>query len=188
MNKSHVVIIRTLWGRFFPKDKFSVHDKRLDAISLFYDFFLDSSGSKLIDQLDLANDNSSIYFDVGLLNDLLPFPDFMQTLQTQPNEVIGCFGLALSVLKTHKLSNNLAEPFCIWPRFQNFGTFDLPFGDLKSGTVGKLVSIKGYVVRAGPCKPLIEQGCFQCNKCLRNTWVSFEDGVFQPPDQCGTEK
>lgn len=142
-----------VWPKFFPKDKFMLQDKRIAAIAMFCDFFK-KDGKAFLNKLD-ATQEKSLYFDVSSISQLLPFPDFIDTLRTRPNEVIGCLGCAISILKTKDYSSNLSEPFCIWPRFQNFKE-DCSFSDLKSGSVGQLVCIRGYVVKVSPCRPLIE--------------------------------
>jgi DNA replicative helicase MCM subunit Mcm2 (Cdc46/Mcm family) len=154
MDKQDAQILASfVWPKFFPKDKFMLQDKRIAAITMFCEFFK-HEGKALLSKLD-ATKEKSLYFDVSGVSQLLPFPDFIDTLRTRPNEVIGCLGCAISILKTREFSSNLSEPFCIWPRFQNFSE-DCSFSDLKSGTVGQLVNIRGYVVRVSPCKPLIE--------------------------------
>lgn len=196
-----------------------LQDKRIAAIAMFCDFFK-KDGKAFLNKLDVTQEKS-LYFDVSTISQLLPFPDFIDTLRTRPNEVIGCLGCAISILKTKDYSSNLSEPFCIWPRFQNFKE-DCSFSDLKSGSVGQLVCIRGYVVKVSPCRPLIEgvsniklnprcsritqyaphlltispsffyftssKVCFTCSKCLQKMWITFEDGVFDPPDECRTPK
>lgn len=154
MDKNDAQILASfVWPKFFPRDKFILQDKRIAAITMFCDFFK-VDGKALLKKLD-ATQEKSLYFDVSSVSHLLPFPDFVDTLKTRPNEVIGCLGCAISILKTKEFSSNISEPFCIWPRFQNFDE-DCAFTDLKSGAVGQLVSIRGYVVRVSPCKTLIE--------------------------------
>lgn len=185
MDKKDLEILGSVWPKFFPRDKLLLQDKRVAAITMFRDFFK-NEGKRLIAKLNPVQEKS-LYFDVSGVNQLLPFPDFIDTLRTRPNEVIGCLGCAVSIIKTREFSSNLSEPFCIRPRFQNFSS-DCSFGDLKSGTVGQLVNIKGYVVRVSPCRPLIEGVNFKCSKCMQKSWTNFEDGIFNPPDECKTEK
>ena len=180
-------ICEVIWCNYFPKDQFHDEDRRLSAIELFFDFFGAGEGRQLISHVDPARE-SSVYFDISVVQSLLPFADFVSTLRTKPNEVIGCIGCAISILKTKEFTSNFAEPFCLWPRFQNFQEPDTDFGDLRSGIVGQLVSISGYVVKVSSCRPLIEGGFFQCSRCHLNTWVTFEDGIYHPPEQCGAGK
>ncbi len=51
-----------------------------------------------------------------------------------------------------------------------------------------MVNIKGYVIRTSPCKPLIEAASFRCIKCIKETWMKFEDGIFTPPLICNIDK
>jgi hypothetical protein len=43
-------------------------------------------------------------------------------------------------------------------------------------------------IRTDICVNAIFQVCFICGKCLQKTWTTFEDGVFDPPDECRTDK
>ena len=94
--------------------------------------------------------------------------------------------MAVSIVKTIE-AKNYAEPFCLWPRFYNMRP-ETAFGDLKAGTVGQLVCITGYVIKVSACRPLIEGAGFLCGKCGQSSWSYFEDGIFNPPEMCRTEK
>jgi len=187
LDRQSVLICETLWRKYFPcpRDTFQTTDRRLAAVDLFMAFFgVGGDGHALVKDVDPARE-PSVFFDVAAMTQLLPFPDFVPTLRRQPNEVIGCMGLAISVLKTKELAgSNLHEPFCVWPRFQNLPGADTEFGELRSGIVGQLVSLSGYVVKVSACRPLIEGGSFHCAKCDHRTWATFEDGVFTPPESC----
>ena len=110
MDRQDAQILATfLWPKFFPRDKFMLQDKRVAAITMFCDFFK-GEGKALISKLDPTQEKS-LYFDVSSVSQSLPFPDFIDTLRTRPNEVIGCLGCAISILKTREFSSNLSEPF-----------------------------------------------------------------------------
>jgi DNA replicative helicase MCM subunit Mcm2 (Cdc46/Mcm family) len=55
-----------------------------------------------------------------------------------------------------------------------------------SGDAGKLVTLKGTVVRCGPLRPLVTAMSFSCAKCGAAFRVTFEDGIFAPPTTCET--
>ena len=52
---------------------------------------------------------------------------------------------------------------------------------------GKLVTIKGTVVRASGIKPMITELDFQCLKCGCSTAVRFADGIYAPPTTCSAD-
>ena len=167
-----------LWSHFFPKDnskKLSIRDDpRLSCIDSFYNFFLDE-GKKLVRKQDLFR-NTQVHLDIRKLSSC--FDDFDEIMRTQPLEVMGCIGLALSLIPSMKLTFGMNMPIFIQPIFYNLFPFT-PFGELRSSTVGQLVSLRGYVVRVAPCKPLIIRAKFLCGKCFDTTEVYFEDGIFK---------
>lgn len=50
--------------------------------------------------------------------------------------------------------------------------------------IGKLVSIKGTVVRVGNIKPICISMNFQCNKCETIITNYFKDGKYKTPSKC----
>ena len=184
MNQQDKELLSRLWPRYFPKDKFWGDDKRIGAVEMFIAFFQSESGKELV-PANITCDVLSVEIDIPSMQRALPFSDFVSMLQTRPKEVIGCIGIALSIIfaVTVPAQKSLT---CI-PRFVGLTT-ELSFGELKSGTVGQLVAIRGYVVRASHCRPLIEGALFSCGKCFVDTFTYFEDGIFQPPPICPTKK
>lgn len=81
-------------------------------------------------------------------------------------------------------SNNLRP---IYAQLQNLQPSS-SFCDLKSGSLGRLVSIVGYVVRISQSHHMIMGATYVCGKCETNFVHYFEDGVFVPPVVCPTPK
>ncbi len=185
MNQEEVRIVKCLWDKYFYQETFIAGDKRIGAIQLFQNFLSSAEGKALSGNINFSLDKN-VYFDVQTLNNALPFPDFEATLTSRPIEVLGCIGMALSLI-VNKENPYLPEVIMMRCRFYNLKT-SLPFGDLKSSSVGQLVSLEGHVVKASACHPLVESAAYQCSKCQKATWVSFEDGVYMPPDVCATPK
>ena len=52
---------------------------------------------------------------------------------------------------------------------------------------GKLVTVKGTVVRMSPIKPLITGMAFTCGKCSNEVYLAFKEGVYATPTSCGLE-
>ncbi|KAJ1932303.1 DNA replication licensing factor mcm8, partial [Linderina pennispora] len=55
---------------------------------------------------------------------------------------------------------------------------------LKSGYVGKLVTVRGTVVRTTPVKPLLVQAEFNCARCGTAQIVKIVDGKYEMPVKC----
>lgn len=58
---------------------------------------------------------------------------------------------------------------------------------LQSDSIGRLVCVRGTVVRATPPQPLVTEMQFVCGKCGSAQVVSFPEGRFTPPVSCGVE-
>ncbi len=185
MEKEDVRILTGIWGDYFHQEIFIVQDQRNGAIQIFQEFFLSEAGLFLTNTINLSLDRI-VYFDVQQLNHILPFPDFETTLVNRPLEVLGCMGMALSLI-INKRNPYLPEIIAIKCRFYNLSNA-ISYGDLKSSTVGQFVCLEGHVVKASNCHPLIERAVFTCAKCQQSTWVSFEDGIYMPPEVCTTPK
>ncbi|KAG2441933.1 hypothetical protein HXX76_003538 [Chlamydomonas incerta] len=55
---------------------------------------------------------------------------------------------------------------------------------LKSSSIGKLVTLRGTVVRMTPVRPLVTHMDFVCAKCGSRTTQAFTDGVYALPTKC----
>ena len=185
MERTELEIVAGLWHDFFPKDKFYPQDERVTGVKLFLDFFKTDEGNRFIENTDLTT-AKSVYFSVDDFSYSLPFNDFEHSLRMRPIEVIGCIGIALGVYV--KVSTLYLEgKYVIQPRFYGLHS-ELAFSDLKSSTVGQLVTMTGHVIRVSACRPLVQSACFLCPKCMSFTESYFEDGIFMPPAECATPR
>lgn len=184
----------TLWPHYFPQDAYDCRDQRLNLISAFEMIFNSDANcsafmTRAIEQALASSSSSSsqlkpIYFKTPRLAELIPMHDFYQSLCTQPTAVIGALGFAISLWVAHTRCIDKSYPPIFVPRFLTLLS-EHSFGDLKSSSVGQLVAIRGYVVRVSACKPLIIGASFKCGKCLGCTPAVFEDGIYNPPLECG---
>ena len=189
MNYSEIYHIREVWSNYFPKSDFHPEDTRLGLIQVLKEFFASPSGSIFMkdNKIDLITKRYE-YLNVNQLSEYLPFNDFMKVLKTTPNEVLGCLGISMSLVYK-QLHRHYEQQFIIYIRLYGFSLdHDISFGDIKSGTVDQLVSIRGHVTRVSSCRPLIDTALFMCPKCMQSTQVFFEDGIYMPPSVCITPK
>jgi DNA replicative helicase MCM subunit Mcm2 (Cdc46/Mcm family) len=179
---------------FFPKLSLDIGDKLFSVVGLFYTFFTSKQGLAIISKTKLPQ-KQCIFVDIPSIQNAISFQDFLDTLVSQPKEIIGCMGLALSLVN-HEIAclqnpvntlGNLHQINPIVAYLQNLYPIST-FSDLKSATLGKLVSIIGYVVRVNHSKQLLTGGMFVCEKCSQTTMVYFEDGIYAPPSVCPTPK
>jgi DNA helicase MCM8 len=197
MDDSRRSQVLEIWPRYFPLDRpgsfnGSTKDVRISIIETFYSVFLKDDRIPSLESDWAQRPESLVYFDVQELASAVPIPDFVTVLRSKPRELIGCIGIALSLVARHHHSatqgNHATASSIKWslrPRFTNLGE-DIPYELLKSSCVGQLVSFRGHVVRVSPPRPLVVGGWFLCGKCGDDTWQSFEDGVFCVPSICGT--
>ena len=197
-----VALLAKLWPTYFPQDPFDKTDKRIDAVRSFQSLIL-ANGRRIINNPNKILRRGYILLSMETLQSIFPFPDFIPTLRTQPNEVLGCLvcfifflnycnkcndmskGLAISI--TLETSYNTHQLIAVKPKIVDLSP-RTHFGDLKSSISGQLISICGHVLRVGPPTPYVTMGNFRCSKCNKLTQVHFRDGIYAPPSQCETPK
>jgi DNA helicase MCM8 len=196
MDESRRSQVLEIWPRYFPLDKpgpftGSTKDIRVSIIETFYSVFLKDDRIPSPDCDWAHRPDSLVYLDVQELAAAVPIPDFVTALRSKPREIIGCIGIALSLVARLRYSTTpetqataSVVKWSLRPRFTNLGE-DIPYELLKSSCVGQLVSFRGHVVRVSPPRPLVIGGWFLCGKCGDDTWQAFEDGVFCVPSICG---
>ena len=184
-------VAQALWSRYFPNALSGGNDSRLTVVKVFYDFF-QASGSKIFPLEKPRNTETSVYLNVPDMSSLIRasgIEDFEDFLRSRPMETIGCVGIALSLLQ-EKADGNVRlgkQLVSLRPRFLKLGQH-VAYENLKVGSVGQLVTVIGHVVRVSPARPFIEGAFFACGGCGNDTWATFENGIFQPPTKCSTEK
>ncbi|KAJ1960278.1 hypothetical protein IWQ62_004292 [Dispira parvispora] len=125
------------------------------------------------------------------------YPDLLQGEQgdtltnlliNKPAMVLSAMCLALCVSLRHrglnpetKLSGDIRNKVHI--RLQAFEPIT-PLKSLKSNMVGKLICIRGTVVRTSLVKPLLTQISFVCAMCNRRQTLKVDDGKYTKPYKC----
>jgi len=108
---------------------------------------------------------------------------FKKCLETKPEQVFSCMGLAISQLISEATDTEI--PHKIHARLYNYEPIT-PISHLKSAFVGKLVCIRGTVVRVGSIKPIVTAMDFSCSRCSAQFHEYFVDGKFHYPERCKT--
>mmetsp|Transcript_16885 Transcript_16885/g.25435 ORF Transcript_16885/g.25435 Transcript_16885/m.25435 type:complete len:458 (-) Transcript_16885:1453-2826(-) len=193
MSENELKFIAAIWTAFFPNDIFHPSDKRIGGIASFKSYIL-SSGKHLLSDPNQIIMKGTVELDLIELSDIMPFNDFIPTLRTQPNEVLGCLGLAISCViafhiakrKQSHIASNISA-YTIRPQIINLYP-RTPYCDLKSNMSGQLVSLTGYVIRVAAPQPYVTVGSFRCPKCGNIVRKPFQDGIMSPPTQCSNSK
>jgi DNA replicative helicase MCM subunit Mcm2 (Cdc46/Mcm family) len=193
-------LIHFLWTYFYPHEPFGEQDRRILAIDQLYQYFRRNPDCFTENVAAKLTPNSNIQTRyVSLCTKKMaasgPFEDFMAELRSRPREVLGCVGIALSMKflycgsgrKLAVIPTDYISAQVLKPRMVNFGP-ESSFSDIKANAVNQLVSLKGRVVRVDRAKCLVIGGMLYCEKCQQNTFLSFEDGIFNPPPTCPTKK
>ncbi len=178
-------IVEKLWKIYYPKDIYDPKDGRMELVKALIAFFKSSEGARFLDGKDLGK-SGTIHFNLQEMIEHFPFDDIESTLIHRPTEFSGALGIAISDI-ANSMNPYLEEPIVKIPAFFNLSR-SLTFSDIKSTTVGQLISLEGHVVKVAPCRPLVIEGEFKCAKCLNSTIVPFEDGIYYPPTVCATKK
>ena len=187
MDPSSLQIIQKLWATFFPKDRFLADDSRIQAVQIFKAFFESDEGLQILTENNNACIAKSSRYDLNILRLEKTFgEDFVETLRSKPDDVIGSIGVALSLSISLRYPL-LENPILIHPHLYNLYP-NSSYSELRSGAVGQCVSIKGYVLKVPACKPLVVQAMFICGACSAINTVTFEDGIMNPPVSCRADK
>ena len=187
MNRLHpdeLNFIKQIWPAFYLQEKFSPKDSRVDAICMFQQFLQQNESLFLLPQAQLdSRGEKLIYLNITDIAASLQYSDFISTLCSQPNEVINALGIALSLVfsvQQHKF-------LIIKPILYNLLP-ETKFEDIRSNTIGRFVSLRGYIIRLSLPQPYIICGVFQCNKCSFKNHHYFIEGIYSLPKTCATSK
>ncbi|KAJ1810048.1 DNA replication licensing factor mcm8, partial [Coemansia sp. RSA 2598] len=127
-------------------------------------------------------------FDYPLMAQGAPVADFVQRVRDEPEHILRCLGLAVCLVINEEYGS--ASEYLI-------GSQKLPvhllyheplthMKHLKSSLVGKLVTVRGTVVRTSTIKPLLVEAEFVCSKCGRPQLVKIIEGKYEMPSKCPT--
>ncbi|KAJ2794110.1 DNA replication licensing factor mcm8, partial [Coemansia furcata] len=166
------------WTLYFPRIDFNAAPSESVAdIKRFAEYVKHHPESFSMDTMH------SCSFDYLTLVEASPLADFAQRLRDEPENILSCLGLAVCyvlsceygadaehILGDHRLHIRLLhhEPLT-------------HMKSLKSGIVGKLVTVRGTVVRTSPIRPLMVQAEFNCVRCGGSQLIPIVEGKYEVP-------
>ncbi|KAJ2615288.1 hypothetical protein H4S08_001315 [Coemansia sp. RSA 1365] len=172
------------WPLYFPRHEIDTASKEcMDDIKKFASYLQTHPESFSMDT------DVSCLFDYPTLLEASPVKDFSQRIFNEPQHLLCCLGLAVCcvlsseygpdaehILGDHRLHIHLLhhEPLT-------------HMKSLKSSLVGKLVTVRGTVVRTSPIKPLLVQAQFNCARCSASQTVKIVEGNYEVPVKCITQ-
>ena len=142
-----------------------------------------------------ASGKPAVELDFEELRATCPSADLFAALDVQPAEGLACLAAACydALFATPAgrpaaiaaILGRPAAPAPVLVRLANHAGALVPVRAVKANLIGKLVALRGTVVRTGPVSPLVTRMAFACGKCGAEATVAFPDGRFRPPPKCG---
>ncbi|KAK1320493.1 hypothetical protein QJS10_CPA03g01306 [Acorus calamus] len=170
-----------IWPMYFPDVEFTLDDRRFNLISQLSHFFSTSRAEHLLSQVQYEDGFLFLTIDIQQLQKTCETEEFYAALEIVPREALLCMGAAV-----HKKPKNilLEEGRKINVRLYNYSESFITLKSLKAAYIGKLVSLRGTVVKVSTVRPLVVQMNFACGKCGTTISSNFPDGKFSPPISC----
>jgi hypothetical protein len=180
LSEEQQLLLSKLWPRYFPNEQLGPtngarKDGRVTIVEHFLTFFLDTRHQQRYLRMEGWVRDGPVQFDVLDLAAAVAFPDFLTFVIEKPREVGGCLGLSLSLLAVEVLPSSQGggitfdQPWAMKACFANLGT-ESPYENINSASVGRLLALRGHVVRVSPPRPLVTAGAFCCARCSQDTW------------------
>jgi DNA helicase MCM8 len=173
------------WDYYFPGEEYTPEDHRLPLIETLYNLLQHNNEIVQLPDISEIENNSSLPLDYTQLKPLLP-ESVTTMFEEEPELILPCLGLAVfqAIYSSRKVIKN-APP--ITPRLFNLGRIT-PLRQLKSSCIGKLVSIRGTVIRVGNIKPLVTQTNFICSRCEATVKCYLKEGKYKVPSRCSSSQ
>ncbi|ORX99253.1 MCM-domain-containing protein, partial [Basidiobolus meristosporus CBS 931.73] len=125
-----------------------------------------------------------------------PFGGLQEAFKVEPNIVLGCLGIAISEAIIEKSRQTIHDGLIkdledyasrtkIIVRISQFEPLT-HLKDLKANLIGRLICIRGTVVRTSSIKPIVTQMSFTCVTCSQIQTMHFPDGKYVHPTGCLT--
>ncbi|XP_046886503.1 DNA helicase MCM8 [Hypomesus transpacificus] len=186
------------WALYF-KEGYVASSPFVERVKVFEKYFtsqmhlydkdeIERQGSVLVDFKDLVQNQQVC----------AALPDLTNQLREQPETTLNCLGLAIHQVLTADLERHAAElqgeglprgatPIINIPhisaRLYNYEPLT-PLRTLRASVFGRLVCIRGTVVRVSNIRPLCTRLAFTCNGCTHTHALPLPHGKFTTPTKC----
>ncbi|XP_076646396.1 DNA helicase MCM8 isoform X1 [Halictus rubicundus] len=183
------------WKFFFDDEEYKDGSETVKKIQILENFL--NRQQRLLSLLTLENlevgtvfaiDICEVYNDKIFMN---KWPDFKKSIYENPLHTLNCIKLAIH----QKILNTIPKENlkCCMNIISTLSTVRLKIlnyqpiiclQDLKANSYGRLVSVKGCVIRVGRVKHLAEWIIFVCRKCNLQKIVKQPQGIYTVPKKC----
>ncbi|XP_028458948.1 DNA helicase MCM8, partial [Perca flavescens] len=169
-------------------EKIKVFEKYFTSkIELYDKDEIERQGSVLVDYADLTGDKT--------VREALP--DLTTELKEQPEVILNCLGVAIHQVLTIDLEKQAAElqeeelpvatPIINIPhinaRLYNYEPLTA-LRTLRASVFGRLVCVRGTVVRVSNIRPLCTRMAFRCLGCMHTQSLPLQHGKYATPTKC----
>ncbi|WOL04368.1 putative DNA helicase MCM8 isoform X1 [Canna indica] len=180
-----LITVPRIWPNYFPQVEFSLDDRKFKLVALLVDFFSTPQSDPLLSRVQ---DDCGIFFlpiNMQQFQKICGANEFYTILDEAPKEALLCMGAAVHMVLSMKKENyHLEDIEKINIRLYNHPDSLITLKNLKASYIGKLVSVRGSVVKVSTVRPLVLQMDFVCGKCGTVITRIFPDGKFSPPVAC----
>ncbi|XP_034754360.1 DNA helicase MCM8, partial [Etheostoma cragini] len=185
------------WSLYFTEG-FIESSPSVEKIKVFEKYFaskidlydkdeIERQGSVLVDYADLTGDKT--------VREALP--DLTTELKEQPEVMLNCLGVAIHQVLTIDLEKQAAElqeeelpvatPIINIPhiiaRLYNYEPLTA-LRTLRANVFGRLVCVRGTVVRVSNIRPLCTRMAFRCLGCMHTQSLPLQHGKYATPTKC----
>ncbi|KXZ52381.1 hypothetical protein GPECTOR_9g425 [Gonium pectorale] len=199
------------WADYFPPNEYTPGDRRVLLINDLLGFFVSGGGHTFLEALRPVGGGMGYALEVDFeaLAGRSGLPDLPAAIEGSPLEALGCIAVAAhEAAFAHRRGRLLGSnpssaspgggggageeggppaPGRIAIRLVNHPASATHIRGLKSSSIGKLVTLRGTVVRMSPVRPLVTSMDFVCAKCGARTRQALQDGVYALPAKCSGE-
>ncbi|ORZ28616.1 MCM2/3/5 family-domain-containing protein [Lobosporangium transversale] len=172
------------WDVYFPQEVYHSQHEFLPWIAEFKRYIQDYHLYRLNKEHQCAIAQRRVLV-VNLKNlvQACKIEDLMKLIVERPTDIIGCITLAAiqAIFGEEATKTTQQKRFTV-----RFACFDkITRGkDLKADLIGKMVCVRGTVVRTSGVKPLAIKMAFTCNTCQAVQTVEFKDARYEEPTRC----
>eukprot|EP00762_Andalucia_godoyi_P000658 ANDGO_05253.mRNA.1 putative DNA helicase MCM8 len=119
---------------------------------------------------------------------MIPLAEFSSRLCEEPEKMLTCLGISIYMTYYIQLGDLWFDTFPkVNARIHNLPQL-MPLRNIRTAIVGRLVALKGTVVRTSVVKPVIVSVQYVCEKCSAKQRFWFPDGKCVLPKKCSTPR
>ena len=187
------------WPVYFPRLRFAEDDRRAELVAVMARFFSSEIGFELIKGVRTHYHwNVKVELDFTQLKARADIPDLFAALELAPPEAMLCLRAAihevvfnspvgrreLPRLQIPPAAVNLVKPPVVDVHLVNHPDARVTFKNLRSRLAGKIVTLRGQVVRCSVSSPRVKTLEFNCDRCDTPQTFYFTHGIYDEPESC----